>query len=108
MNKYSKLEQDLRTAFTAGLKASAAVSDGGTCNFDSAKVYLPRWSESKVESAAKAAGGFASKRVQYGQAVFYLTVGPTGQGFKRTVCAEKIRDVLNQLGYDAAVSYVMD
>ncbi len=61
MDKYKKLTEDLRiAAFNATVRA-AHEDDGGTCNFDSLAISLPRWKEELVLSAAEQAGVRAHK-----------------------------------------------
>lgn len=55
--KYAKLRDDYAAALAAGLEAAENKHDGGTCNFDSPALHLPRWNESLIEQAATVSHG---------------------------------------------------
>ena len=54
-NRYEKLAADLRQAVQIARTVDLD-EDGGTCNFDSLELSLPRWPETKVKAAVKAVG----------------------------------------------------
>lgn len=103
-DKYTRLTDDLRAASSAAL-LSADHDDGGTCNFDSLMLSLPRWNHQKIEDAIENAGLTG----------YHLTgsswcISPPipAQGFRRTAQAEAMRDKMKELGYTAAVYYQID
>lgn len=105
--RYLKLAEDLKDALEYGLQR-ADFDDGGTCNFDSPTICLPRWNEKMVMAAAERAGischtwhGFSKKR-------FIFTVPGVGQGYTRTNAAEAMSQLLKERGYDAGMYYQMD
>lgn len=105
--KYAKLADDLRKAAAAGISAGKCLgNDGGTCNFDSPEILLPRWRESLVMEAAKAAGVGCFRCPYTGAYVFPLRAG--FQGNANTEAAETARDVLIDAGYNASVYYQVD
>ena len=111
--KYAKLRDDIRKALILGEIAEAADyakgGDGGTCNFDSATLYLPRWKQALVEQAAKEAGAHCWK-LGYGfwKGFFLISPNTHSQGYPRTKNAEAMHDHFKSLGYTASVYYMMD
>ena len=105
--KYKKLAEDLCKAIAFGA-AHAGTDDGGTCNFDSPAVALPRWNEKLVNAAAKAAGTSCFKWKCYGATRYVFSIPGVGQGYTRTKSAESAAQLLQSLGYDAHVYYQMD
>ena len=106
--RYAKLRDDLRAALAAGRAAEDAdPEDGGTCNFDSAAVRLPRWQLSKVQQAAKEAGTSCFVWELFGR---HFVFGPDtrGQGNARSRNAEAMVAALLALGYDAIDYCQMD
>lgn len=107
--KYAKLRDDLRAAYDATSWAEHT-EDGGTCNFDSPALDLPRWNEKLVKQAAKEAGMGAFKWT-CGKSVvlgWVFSFQSTGQGNRRSRRAEAIRDELKKRGYEASMYYQMD
>jgi len=104
--KYLKLANDLTKAVEAA-RMKVPSEDGGTCNFDSLMLYLPRWEVAKVKLAAEAAGIFASKCYGY-KSTFTFSVPVGAQGYARTRQAEVMDRVMKDLGYDSGVFYMMD
>ena len=106
--KYAKLRDDLKAALeeTAYLETT---EDGGTCNFDSPVLELPRWNADKVEQAANEAGSSAFKWTA-GSTVLGWVFNPNsgGQGNRRTRRAEAISKALAAKGYSAGMYYQMD
>jgi hypothetical protein len=106
--KYLKLAQDLAFAAKNAAEIAGILEDGGTCNFDSCKLYLPGWNSKKVEQAARAAGVGCFVWNLWGSKsyVFPLRIG--AQGDARSAAAEAMRDCMKARGYDAGVYYQMD
>lgn len=94
--KYAKLRDDLIKAVEAGKKADYG-EDGGTCNFDSPSLLLPRWQEKKIKQAAKEAGIGCFK--WYGARYVFST--PTrAQGNRNCRVSEAMCKALTELNYD--------
>lgn len=106
--KYEKLANDLAEAHIKALHETANVDDGGTCNFDSPVLKLPRWNKELVRKAADMAGVgcFPWHIGEPGWWVFVPRVG--AQANRRTKCAELMSKFLKELGYDASMYYQMD
>jgi len=106
--KYAKLRDDLKAALeeTAYLETT---DDGGTCNFDSPVLELPRWDADKVIQAAEEAGSSTFKWTA-GSTVLGWVFNPrsSGQGNRRTRRAEAISKALATKGYSASMYYQMD
>lgn len=105
--RYKKLAEDLEEALAYGLK-HAGTDDGGTSNFDSPTLYLPRWNRKLVETAAKAAGTRCSTWDSFSKCCYVFSVPGVGQGYTRTNAAEAMKDFLEGRGYDAGMYYQMD
>lgn len=107
--KYLKLAKDLKAAYEYG-KAHMGTDDGGTCNFDSPTLYLPRWNKEKVKAAVKAAGlnSFEWEPSCGHEAFLVVSVPCAGQGNTRTNAAEAMSKRLGELGYDSGMYYQMD
>lgn len=104
--KYAKLRDDLRIALKAGRSAEDAnPEDGGTCNFDSAALKLPRWKEAMVKQAAKEAGTGAFK---WHNGWFVFGPNTSGQANARSRNAEAMTKSLDSLGYEAFEYCQMD
>lgn len=105
MDKYEKLTEDLRVAVNE-TKHLEETEDGGTCNFDSPSLALPRWRSDKVEAAVHAAGLHTRKWSWLNRWV--ISTPSSGQGNRRTRRAEAMCDILKQRGYDTLMYYQMD
>ena len=105
--RYQKLADDLKAALQYGLE-HAGEDDGGTCNFDSPTLYLPRWKRQLVETAAKAAGLGCFVWKAFSKNAYVFSVPGVGQGYTRTNAAEAMSQCLGGLGYDAGMYYQMD
>ena len=107
--RYAKLAADLKAAYEYG-KAHMGTDDGGTCNFDSPTLYLPRWNKEKVKSAVKAAGLNSFEWTPFGRnrAFLVVSVPCAGQGYTRTNAAEAMSKRLGELGYDSGMYYQAD
>lgn len=105
--RYAKLAADLKAAYEYG-KEHMGTDDGGTCNFDSPTLYLPRWNKEKVKAAVKAAGLRCFEWKPYGRTFWTFSVPCAGQGYTRTNAAEAMSTYLGDLGYDAGMYYQAD
>ena len=105
--RYKKLAEDLKEALAYGLE-HAGTDDGGTCNFDSPTLYLPRWNRKKVEAAAKTAGVGCFMWSSFSKSCYVFSVPGVGQGYTRTNAAEAMKDFLKDRGYEAGMYYQMD
>ena len=99
--------EDLKEALAYGLE-HAGTDDGGTCNFDSPTLYLPRWNRKKVEAAAKTAGVGCFMWSSFSKRCYVFSVPGVGQGYTRTNAAEAMKDFLKSRGYEAGMYYQMD
>lgn len=100
--RYAKLRDDLRKALAAGVAAEEEdPEDGGTCNLDSAAIYLPRWNARKVQQAAKEAGTRCSDWNLFGQKHFVFFPITHAQANARSRNAEAVTKSLQSMGYDA-------
>ena len=107
--KYAKLRDDLREALAAGRAAEQADSeDGGTCNFDSAALSLPRWRKSLIEQAAKEAGTVCFEWDLYQCKHFVFCPDTRCQANARSRNAEAMTAALRRMGYDAMDYSQMD
>ena len=106
--KYAKLRDGLKAAL-AETEYLEATEDGGTCNFDSPVLNLPRWNGAKIEQAAEEAGYSASKW-EWGSKVmgWIFSMSTSGQGNRRTRRAEAISKAMAAKGYSASMYYQMD
>lgn len=99
--KYAKLRDDLKKAIFEGCKTEENdPEDGGTCNFDSTAIYLPRWQRKKVEQAAKEAGTSCFYWVSFGSH-FVFHPQTKAQANARSRNAEAMTKALQRMGYDA-------
>lgn len=107
--KYAQLRDDLILALTVGSAVEAAnPEDGGTCNFETLQLYLPRWKHKLVEQAAKEAGTRGFTTTAYGSKIWLFPPNTNGQANARTRNAEAMAKIMHQRGYDASVWYQMD
>lgn len=102
--KYAKLRDDLKAALAVG-KAAEIGEDGGTCNFDSPAIPLPRWSEKLVKRAAEEAGSGAFKWHPYHLTYFVFHPDTNKQGNDRSRNARAMTDYLKTHGYENAFEY---
>lgn len=105
--RYQKLADDLKAALQYGLE-HAGENDGGTCNFDSPTLYLPRWKRQLVETAAKEAGLGCFVWKAFSKSAYVFSVPGVGQGYTRTNAAEAMSQFLGAFGYDSGMYYQMD
>ena len=111
--KYAKLRDDIKTALMHGEIAEEVIwskfGDGGTCNFDSPTLYLPRWKKKLVEQAAKEAGTRCWKLSgDWWKGCYIICPHTHSQGYPRTKNAEAMNDHFNAVGYTGSVYYQMD
>lgn len=106
-NRYEKLAADLRQTAQIALTVDL-VEDGGTCNFDSLELSLPRWPAAKVKEAVNAAGLSCFKTHVFGAPVYVIGVPVPRQGNAQTRQAERMAQIMHMQGYQASVWYQMD
>ena len=108
--KYAKLRDDLKIALAAGEAVENTFNfDGGTCNFDSPTLLLPRWKRELVEQAVREAGTRCFKSSSgWWNGAFVISPRTHSQGYPRTKNAEEVYKILKAAGYDASVYYQMD
>lgn len=107
--RYAKLRDDLKKALEAGRAVEDAdPEDGGTCNFDSAALSLPRWNADKVKQAAKEAGTGCFIWNCYGSRQFVFGPSSRAQANARSRNAEAMTRALRSMGYDAMDYCQMD
>ena len=109
MTKYENLTNDLKSAvYKAEEFASNSNDDGGTCNFDTLALKLPRYNEKETLKAIESAGTRAYKTSWCGEYFFFISNPVIAQGTKRTAQAEIMANYMRDKGYDAYVYYQMD
>lgn len=96
------------SAYAAGTAAAEASEDGGTCNFDHARLLSRR--SARVEAAIKAAGAsiYYRERSKWWPSGYAIYVRNGGQGFKNTRAAEAITAALVAAGFSACTYYAVD
>lgn len=100
--KYAKLRDDLKVALAAGQEVEKSnPEDGGTCNFDSTALCLPRWRYAEIKRAAEEAGTHCFKWNLYGTIHYVFSPITKGQGNARSRNAETVTLTMKSLGYDA-------
>ncbi len=105
--KYAKLRDDLIAAYNS-TEHLESTEDGGTCNFDSPALVLPRWNSEKIKQAAKEAGGGAWKWELWGHTRWVFSFPTSGQANRRSRRAEAIIDFLRSMGYECLEYCAMD
>lgn len=107
--KYARLYEDLKAALASGVAAEKEnPEDGGTCNFDSVMLYLPRWKRDKIAWAAKLAGTRATKFNSMGSGYFLFHPDTNSQGNARTRNAQAMCKALDSMGYPASMHHRAD
>lgn len=107
--KYAQLRDDLKKGLEAAkIAVEANPEDGGTCNFDSPMLLLPRWKESLVQQAAAEAGTHCFAHKMFSEKMYVFSARAGGQGNSRTRAAEAMCDSLKKAGYEAYMYYQMD
>lgn len=105
--KYAKLRDDLLTAY-AETEHIEQTEDGGTCNFDSPALKLPRWNSKKIKQAAEEAGCGAWKWELWGNARWVISFRSSGQANRRSRRADALVEALSGMGYDCTEYCAMD
>lgn len=108
MTKYEQLKNDLIEAVKRAKEKAIITPDGGTCNFDSCILYLPRYDEGKTIEAIKGAGIGGYKSEYFGKVCYMLGNPIFSQGDARTAQAETIEAFMRSRGYKTGVYYMMD
>lgn len=107
--RYAKLSEDIVAALAAGVAAELAnPEDGGTCNFDSPALYLPRWKRSLVEQAAEEAGTRCRTWTSMGGGVYIISIQTSGQANARVRNMRAALKAFQDMGYDALGYYAID
>ena len=112
----TKTQQKIAALTAALIKAKEAgalytdIDDGGTCNFDSPKLYLKGWRRADVEAAFAAADLRSFVYELWGTKAYVVCGGPlqSGRGDRRTKVAEVMCASLKADGYEAGMYYQMD
>jgi len=97
MDKYGKLENDLREAYKTA-KDAATGDDGGTANLDSTFLKLKGWREKKVLEAIENAGLYCRGKTDWVGAGYMINTGG-GQGNDRVRVRNKFKSILKEKGY---------
>lgn len=108
VDKYTQLRSAL---INASLYASdfKDEDDGGTCNFDTVTIRLPRWPYAKLKEMVATIPGLRISKHYCGVAGTFMIHGfEHGQANRRTSMVEAFSRRLCELGYDSGVYYVMD
>jgi len=103
--------ETLTTAFKAAIVAATQAhqcADGGTCNFDSAFLWISHRYAKRVEEAAKTAGVHVRAAKWLGSGYFVGSPGHGGQGSRGTAVAEAITKALLDAGLEAGTYYQRD
>lgn len=104
---YKKLTEDLIRARKAAEEAAKG-EDGGTANFDTMTIKLPRASENKVVEAVRKAGLRCSKICWLGEVRYFIYPPSCGQGNSRNRAVEAMTQVMRDAGWDVLIYYQMD
>jgi hypothetical protein len=107
-SKVQNLVNALKKSNEAALKLKDT-EDGGSCNFDSPIIKLPRWKESEIKEASEESGVDIGDQLS-GWHKGYRFVGTVkyGQANCRTRMAEAAKKSLEADGYDVSMYYQMD
>lgn len=107
MITHSTLVAAFRAAADAAEQAKPG-GDGGTCNFDTPVVHLPRMRAVAVNAAAKEAGISVSRCSSYGAGHWFVDLEFCGQADMRTRMARAATEALKDAGLSAMTFYMMD
>lgn len=97
MDKYEKLTQDLKEAYSEALKAKTN-NDGGTANLDCTFLKLKGWRERKVLESIKKAGLYCRRKTEWIGTGYMINTGG-GQGDNNTRVRNKFAEILESKGY---------
>lgn len=97
MNRYKKLENDLREAYQEAKKAQTG-DDGGTANLDSTFLRLEGWREAKVLEVIQKVGLYCGEKTKWIGTGYLIDTGG-GQGADRTRIRDKFKKILREKGY---------
>lgn len=109
--KIDKYEQLRNALINASLYASdfKDEDDGGTCNFDTVVINLPRWQYAKLKEMVATIPGLRISKHYYDWSGHFMIHGfEHGQANRRTAMVEAFSRRLCELGYDSSVYYAMD
>jgi hypothetical protein len=110
MNKIEieKLADALKRADKAAL-AVANTEDGGTCNFDTPLIKLPRWKTSEIKEVSEKSGIEIGDQLSgWHKGYRFVDTTKHGQANCRTRMAEAAYHSLEADGYDVCMYYQMD
>lgn len=104
VGRYKRLAADLEKVRIYA-EEGMGNDDSGTFNFDSTRIYLPRWRKKLVIDAARTAKLSCSKCSHSNWYYFHI---PGTDCSMRTRAVEAMSDFLKDLGYRTFVSYMLD
>lgn len=104
---YEKLVNDLIEARKVAIaEGTRNKDDGGTCNFDTPIIHLPRVRKEKIKEIAEKAG---VELYKWDSGTYHICGDFLwGQAYLRTRMAEAFEKSLADKGYDTYVYYAMD
>jgi hypothetical protein len=105
--KMRALIDALKAAADAG-RAAVTGDDGGTCNFDSAALFLPGWRAADIEICARRAGLRCFDTRFLGRRAWIVSKPLPAQGNDNTRQAEAMTAALQAAGYTCGTYYQMD
>ena len=115
MKKYSELINALKKARTAAIEAGLLGDDGGTCNFDSPVLYMPKGTHETTMKKISDAAGVNFNKWEYNPFAnsnysAWIIYGDfvKGQGNRRTRGAEAFFNSLKSDGIKCGMYYQMD
>lgn len=113
-----KTQEQIEAILTAGNEAAIVadpIQDGGTCNFDTPTLILPRVRAAAVEAAGEATGIHVHRIQWMGSTAWWISTESLGQGSRRTTMAEAatraMQAKIEELGrkdWSATTYYQMD
>lgn len=106
--RYIRFRSDLYDAVKAGREAEQNEPDTGAANFDCVSLYLYNWKEKEIREAARMAGISVDPCVRNGVKSWLFSPKTDGQGAKRAVNVETMKNVLQRKGYYASVHHQID
>lgn len=107
-DKVINLVEALKKANEAALTVSDT-DDGGSCNFDSPVIRLPRWKDYEIKQAIELSGVDISDQLSgWWKGYRFVSTTMHGQAYRRTKMAEAAKKSLAADGYDVSMYYQMD